>query len=362
MNRLLLLGPLPPPLTGTPVSFEIAVEEISKHPEVESVEVVDSSPKWLKQGNRTGWGLPNPAEARQALRILRDFSAKSGRCDVAVLFAGNASVITLLPLLSMVCRFRRVRCYFRLFGGSMDQYLDSLSPLVRRVAEATLRRLDGLIVETALLEGALTDRVAPVPVSLVPGYRPAVEHVDRGGRTGPSTPLRLVFVGIVKQSKGVFTLLDALESLEPGIVICEFVGEINEPDRERFESRVAEIEGVTYRGVVDWREVPDLLGSHDCLVLPTDYIGEGHPGVIIEAMMVGIPTITTCHRAIPELIDHDRNGLLVDPGDAGALAHAIREMTDRDRWARLSEAAAADSERYTSMRVIDSLVQVVTCG
>lgn len=79
----------------------------------------------------------------------------------------------------------------------------------------------------------------------------------------------------------------------------------------------------------------EALSKIDVLVLPS--IGEGFGLVLIEAMAAGVPVIASAAGAIPEIIRHEHNGLLVDvsPGDAQGFADAIRRLRDdvalRDR-------------------------------
>jgi glycosyltransferase involved in cell wall biosynthesis len=75
-------------------------------------------------------------------------------------------------------------------------------------------------------------------------------------------------------------------------------------------------------------DAPALLAGYDAVVLPTWFSREGHPGVIVEAMMAGVPVVSTVHMAIPELIRDGENGLLVPPRDVEALAGAIRRLAD----------------------------------
>jgi glycosyltransferase involved in cell wall biosynthesis len=61
-------------------------------------------------------------------------------------------------------------------------------------------------------------------------------------------------------------------------------------------------------------------------VLPS--LAEGIPVVLMEAMASGVPCITTPVNGIPELIQHDRNGLLATPGDVDALSLQLRRAIE----------------------------------
>lgn len=79
--------------------------------------------------------------------------------------------------------------------------------------------------------------------------------------------------------------------------------------------------------------VVDYLSAMDVFVLPS--LSEGIPMALLEAMAVGCPVVATRVGGIPEVIENDVNGLLVDPADALSLANAVRELLE-DRSKALS--------------------------
>ena len=75
-----------------------------------------------------------------------------------------------------------------------------------------------------------------------------------------------------------------------------------------------------------------LLRTSDLFVLPcvvaADGDQDGIPVALMEAMALGVPVISTPVSGIPELIQHDRNGLLAKPRDEGELADCICRLLD----------------------------------
>lgn len=73
--------------------------------------------------------------------------------------------------------------------------------------------------------------------------------------------------------------------------------------------------------------IPDayrFLKAFDLFVLPS--VKEGQPWVILEAMAAGLPIVATNIAGIPEMIENEKSGLLVEPADSEALASAILKM------------------------------------
>jgi glycosyltransferase involved in cell wall biosynthesis len=69
-----------------------------------------------------------------------------------------------------------------------------------------------------------------------------------------------------------------------------------------------------------------LLAQADAFILPS--YNEGLPMALLEAMSWRLPAITTPVGGIPEIITHQKTGLLIEPGDISALAASIKTLID----------------------------------
>jgi glycosyltransferase involved in cell wall biosynthesis len=86
------------------------------------------------------------------------------------------------------------------------------------------------------------------------------------------------------------------------------------------------------------KDVPQLLAISDLFVLPS--LWEGLPNAVLEAMAAGVPVIATNVEGAPELIVHEKTGLLVPPADPTALEQAIqRLLIDESSRTSMSKAA-----------------------
>jgi len=134
----------------------------------------------------------------------------------------------------------------------------------------------------------------------------------------------ILCVGRLTSAKGQHILLDAFHIVkEQGHKIrLTFVGDGE--DRQSLENKVNELnlsEEVRLTGALGQERVMDHYRRADLFVLPS--FAEGVPVVLMEAMAQEIPVISTRITGIPELIEHEKTGLLVTPGNAGELAEAI---------------------------------------
>jgi glycosyltransferase involved in cell wall biosynthesis len=101
------------------------------------------------------------------------------------------------------------------------------------------------------------------------------------------------------------------------------------PDRKSLERMVGRRgldHCITFEGAVGQDRIREFYESADVFVLPS--FAEGIPVVLMEAMAMEIPTITTWITGVPELIRPDQDGILVPPSDVDRLAGAIQRVMD----------------------------------
>jgi glycogen(starch) synthase len=99
------------------------------------------------------------------------------------------------------------------------------------------------------------------------------------------------------------------------------------PERANLESRIAE-KGRTgiidMTGWVDPAQIPRLMQTASIVLIPSR--DEGIPAVAREAGLAGRPVIATSVGGLPEVIEHERTGLLVEPESPSAIADAVSRL------------------------------------
>lgn len=160
-----------------------------------------------------------------------------------------------------------------------------------------------------------------------------------------------IFVGRLSQEKGIATLAQALQQL-PGLQIDVYG---NGPMRELVEHTP----GLRYRGFLSADALRERMQRSSYLIAPSTGI-ESFGLVAIEAFACGTPVIASAHGGLREIVIHRRSGLLVPPGNADALAQAIRSAEYRpDDMQRMGVNAYQDYlAHYTPERNYAMLMQV----
>lgn len=226
-------------------------------------------------------------------------------------------------------------------------------------ARAALRWAAGradlvVAVSSAVARHLVTDSGVPpekveVLLPAVLPHVPAPVDVPSAGRPVVGTVGRLV------PGKGVDVLLRALAgpALAGSDATCVVVGD--GPQRPALERLAADLglgDRVVFAG---WREdARDLVAALDVLAVPSRE--DGSPLVVLEALGSGVPVVASRVGGIPDQVTDGREGLLVPPGDAGALGAALaRVLHDAGLRAALAAAGRARAEECSHPRMVDAV-------
>ena len=207
-------------------------------------------------------------------------------------------------------------------GGGFKDFYKTNPRIIRKILEIA----DCLIVLSGSWKKffeSITKKplicVVPNPVVL-----PSNEDLDRREH---SPLLRLLFLGLLDQQKGIYDLLQVLADHKE-----EFEGRVllnvgGNGDVAIFENTVKKMgleKLVIFHGWVSGDKKKELLLNSDVFILPS-YV-EGLPMAILEAMTYGLVIVSTTVGAIPEVISQDY-GYLIAPGDQEALLDSLRSFS-----------------------------------
>ncbi len=220
----------------------------------------------------------------------------------------------------------------------------------------TRDRLDS--IATVVCENDYAERVVR---TLARGAPPATTVVRSGVDLSKATfhaaraeqdLTRLVTVGRLVRTKGYWTILAAAADLlarHPD-VHWTVIGDGPLRDQLRADPRTLALAGrLEFAGARGHEETLAALAASDLLVLPAemDEIGDadGIPNVLMEAMALGVPVVTTDVAGIPELVAHERTGFVVPQADPAALTRMLDELLAAGARARIEPVRVAARQK-----------------
>ncbi|GAB4554285.1 MAG: glycosyltransferase family 4 protein [Geothermobacteraceae bacterium] len=167
-------------------------------------------------------------------------------------------------------------------------------------------------------------------------FTPGNRTQARKGLGLPGDRKYLLYVGNLKQSKGLAELVEAFSRVEPticgGAVELLLVGQ--GPFERSLREKVTSLgldRRVRFLGGQPLEKIPMFMNACDLLCLPS-YM-EGVPNVILEAMACGLPVVATDVGGIPELAERGGDINLVPPRAVAPLADAMRGALEANRRA-----------------------------
>lgn len=170
-----------------------------------------------------------------------------------------------------------------------------------------------------------------------------------------SKKLVITCVARLGPRKGHNHLFEALEHLKKYTANVEvlIVGDGQMRETLEKQKKALGLSMVQFLGSRD--DVPVILSKTDIFVLPT--INDSLPISIIEAMHSGTAVISTNCGGIPELIKHNKTGIIVEPGSSEELAHALKFLIiNKEARYKMSKNAKIHAENHLT---IDSMIRKI---
>jgi glycosyltransferase involved in cell wall biosynthesis len=320
------------------------------------------------------------AAARRLGYLAFALGRAAGRDRADVLFTRDLGLASLLLRLPATLRAPLVYESHG-YAPEVAAALPTLVATAARPRAGKLRRLaarearvwhtaDGYVTITAALAADLAerhgarDRIAVIPdgVRIDADAASAIHDPASAARRTPDSRVIVAYAGHLYAWKGVDVLLEALALVEGahGLIVG---GHAAEPDLARVRGvaeRLGIMNRVTFTGMVEPAQVAERLRGATVLALPNPESAIStrftSPLKLFEYMAAGRPIVASNLPSIREILHDDIDALLVTPGNAPALADAIRRLiADPALSDRLAAAALAAAPQYSWARRAERL-------
>lgn len=366
MNRqIILVGPYPPPYHGTSIPLAHLDQYILDQNLADTVII----------NTLTRYNLPvyHPQVIGTYLKLTLQLIRSLPKTDLVLITGSQGFISTIGIVFAFITKSvfnKKVSIYVH--GGGYDQYYQSRSQFSQRILKRILNKADNLIVQTRQLGDALSTEFSNL--AIIPNWTKISDIQNNIIKNDPeafltsSDLVRFVFCGELRKEKGIQELLMAFRDIQEKLidtgrrVSLDLFGQINPAFQELFKSLMIKSGNgnIQYNGYLDHSDLMGKLAEFDVLILPTFLPTEGYPGVIIEAMSVGLPILTTRWRAIPEIVIDGKNGLLSEPKDQAGLLENIIKLTLNDELrSELGANARKEAEKFDAGAVLPVLCNLI---
>ena len=207
-------------------------------------------------------------------------------------------------------------------------FIDRMLLQAQRLLLDRVIAVSGSVRDRFVQSGTDPDKIRMVENGIdVDRFDPGRSTLSRVGLFIPAAHRVIGVIGMFDPVKGHIFLLKALRQLQTGgakNITCLVVGDGRLEGELKAYTNAAGINGLV-RFLGYRRDIPDLLAIMDMVVMPS--LRESFGIVALEAMAMKIPVIAS-RIGVEEIVEHEKTGLLVPPGDTGELTGAIRMLAD----------------------------------
>lgn len=184
---------------------------------------------------------------------------------------------------------------------------------------------------------------------------PTVKAAKRKG-------VQVLFAGQLSPSKGVETLLQAVENVVVKGKDIRLLVAGKGPLETQLKKRYAGVKWLEFIGFVNHQELANHMAESTVLAIPSVW-DENSPGVVIQALGVGLPVLGSDKAGIPELVHAGKNGLLVPPGDVEAWQNALLEVINHPsrvkKWREYALAHAHEFEQdHLGRKILKMIAEI----
>lgn len=357
--KILLVVPLPPPVTGHSVASQMLLGALDGAHETSVVN--------LSVGSRHD-GRITARRIAEVCRVLAAVWRKQRKADATYFTisesrAGNLKDV----LIYMLCAGRLNRLFIHLHGGTIGRELFDRHPFLRKVNGQFIKRLAGVIISGPSHVEIFDGIIDPARIHIVPNsaaddlFVPEREVLDKFAATDP---VRVLYLSAMTAEKGCFDLLQGWLGLDPQTrdrIRIDFAGRFDsEADRQVFLDRISGVQGVCYHGLVDPEHKRRLFAQAHVFCLPTRML-EGQPISILEAYAAGCAVIATGQRGIRDVFGDRVNGLEVSERSPSSIGDALVSAAghiDNLRCMALGNRRLA-GERYRASMFTSALTRIL---
>jgi|SaaInl1SG_22_DNA_1037389.scaffolds.fasta_scaffold17990_2 glycosyltransferase involved in cell wall biosynthesis len=249
-----------------------------------------------------------------------------------------------MPVLITWIKLFKKKYYYHFFAGNFHKQLESKSNFHQKLIIHTVLKANVLFFETKEMVNYFQNLGYKNCVWIPNSRKP--QTIKKRTFTK-----KFVFISRVVTCKGVNEIIEIIQSL-PKDYLIDFYGPL---DSKNYSLKYFQEKNISYKGIIKSDNVVSVLNNYDVLLLPTYCYGEGYPGVIIEALSLGIPVITTRFNSIPEIIQHNYNGCLIPVKNSKKLIKAITSFDD-ESYLEYSKNALESFKHFNSDYVFNKFI------
>lgn len=188
-----------------------------------------------------------------------------------------------------------------------------------------------------------------------------IDYLPDLSRTKHSTEkTRFVFMSRMQEEKGIEMILDCAKRLNKEGYQDKFTVDYyglfeDNTYKKKFMAILADVPNASFKGVLNLRtnEGYDELAAHDVMLFPSYWRGEGFPGIVIDALIAGLPIIISDWNFNADYVEEGETGYVIKAKDVEALYQKMLDaICDKEKYIKLASMCQNRAKKYDIRNVL----------
>lgn len=327
MKKILIIAPLPPPITGQSFAVEYFTNNLPKEYCVEYLNLSQGKLNYRFNAFRRTVGL---------LKLFLQLPSKLKKVDIIYFNISESVFGNIKDLIIFLICFRNLnKMVIHLHGGAGYSEILKIK-LLFIVNKFFINKIKSVIVLGDTFK-PLFNYLPSNKIHVVKNFalKEIVINKEEIIDLNFDDNIKIIFISNLLPGKGYIELLQAYKDLPVDIqnkISIDFAGAFQSiHDEIDFRDDISDLKNIKYWGVVKGQLKLDLFKSADIFCLPTYYPFEGQPISIIEAYASGCCVITTNHSGIFDIFKPEHNGFVVEKESSDSIRNTLIEVINNPK-------------------------------
>ena len=242
---------------------------------------------------------------KKALSIIFNIFKYYKSCDHIIISASQTGASIFIRFLKFI-KSKKTIDYF-LIGGSQDKHIENGKQKVKYYSNVR-----NIYVESDILKNNL-NKLGLNNVLVMHNFR-KIQKFDIKYRS--SNKIKFVFFGRVIKVKGIEQAISLIKRLtdEKMNVSLDIYGQCEMSYLEYLNNLIGDYNNIIYKGSIkpDGKTEYEILSCYDIFILPTEHVGEGLPGALIDSYIAGLAVLVSDWKYAREYVVDNENGFIFD--------------------------------------------------
>ncbi|QOD59673.1 glycosyltransferase family 4 protein [Polaribacter haliotis] len=353
MNKILIIGPFPDPISGVSLANKVVKEELDKSSNFKT-DIINTSYPIFQENIGTFTFHKLFFYLKLNVKALKVFRNDTIYITPGQTFFGILKYTVFIFLASLLNK----ELIIHVHGNYLGNQYQKLKGIKKKIFYFLISKFTKGIVLSSSLRDNLLPFLDESKIFVV--YNFAEDYLYNNSLPSTYDKLKIIYLSNLMEEKGILFLLDTLKELEKQEINYEakIAGNIDESLKDLILEKINNLQNTSYEGVVYREEKKKLLEWSNIFALPTFYRMEGQPISILEALATQNVIIATNHAGIPDIIKTEINGYIVEPKSSNSILEPLLFLNENKF--KIKEIADANKKYFIDNFTVKNFTEKIT--